>query len=263
MSSFAQQLNKLRIDYESSEERRTAVDSANRFQALDYFLDKYIRTSEAQAHFEKVATEAATVGKKLVQLETWTGRGPVYANHALSDLLDLADLCERLQDVFNTKYGENEFRVFHYSIRNSRTTALTVSWDKDGFENADGIIRSNRLRAQQRLENRSAEREESATDDRPRRREHSNQSDAQGWTRQRTQPFTRRDTREPRENFTPRAPRENFTPREPREPREHFTPREPREPRENFTPREPRDAPVTGPDGRQQIRPRRRVPDSN
>ena len=243
-SSFAQQLNKLRIDYESSEERRAAVDSANRFLALDFFLDKYIRTSEARELFEKSATEAATVGKKLVQLETWSGRGPVHANHSLSDLLDFADLCERMQDVFNMTYGENEFRVFHYSIRNTRTTALTVSWDKDGFENADGIIRSNRLRAQQRLESRSVDREEVEAIERPRRREHGNQqSDFPSWNRQRNfrnddegqrPPRGDRDQRPFRQQYA--GPRDNFTPREPREPRDNFTPREPRD---NFTPREP------------------------
>jgi hypothetical protein len=175
-ASFAQELNTLREQYESNEQTRNDRNQEALIKATDYFLDKYARSKEARVQFEESAREAASFGKKLVQLETWSGRGPVYQHQSLSDMLDFGDLCARMQDYFNLTYGEDEFRVFHYPIRNSRTTALTVSWDKAGFENADGIIRSNRERAQQRLEHREhngrdgREREES--DQRPRRRDY-------------------------------------------------------------------------------------------
>lgn len=289
MSSLSEQLNTLRISYENSEEHRATVDRDARIIATDYFLDKFIRKEESRAVFEQNAKDAATFGKKLLQLETWSGRGPVFSNQSLSDLLDFGDLCDRMQDVFNQFYGEDEFRVFHYPIRNSRTTALTVSWDKSGFENADGIIRSNRLRAQQRLESRDDTREHN--EDRPRRRDHHDDSADTGrpaWIRpqhpQHPRQYENRDNREPRQPFTPREPRENrqYEPRENRqyEPRQPFIPREnrqsyaPREPRQPFTPREPRehqpqrdthedatqtpsgDAPQ---DTRQPLRPRRRI----
>lgn len=274
MSSLSEQLNTLRVNYENNEEHRASVDRDARIIATDYFLDKFIRKDESRALFEQNAKDAATFGKKLLQLETWSGRGPVFSNQSLSDLLDFGDLCDRMQDVFNQFYGEDEFRVFHYPIRNSRTTALTVSWDKSGFENADGIIRSNRLRAQQRLDSRDTrdnrdDARENHDSDRPRRHEHHDDSadtGRPGWIRhqhpqhpQHPRQYEHRDNREPREPrqpFTPREPRENrqyeprqpFIPREPREPRENrqYEPRQsyaPRDPRQPFTPREPRDQP--------------------
>ena len=291
MTSLSEQLNTLRINYENSEEHRASVDRDARIIATDYFLDKFIRKDESRALFEQNAKDAATFGKKLLQLETWSGRGPVFSNQSLSDLLDFGDLCDRMQDVFNQFYGEDEFRVFHYPIRNSRTTALTVSWDKSGFENADGIIRSNRLRAQQRLDSRDTRdtrdnrdnRDDTREhhDDRPRRREHDDAADTgrPAWIRpQNPRPYENRDNREPRQPFTPREPREHrqyeprqpFTPRdsreprqyEPREPRQSYVPREPRHP---FTPREPREDATVTPAGdapqdtRQPLRPRRRI----
>jgi hypothetical protein len=284
MTSFSEQLNTLRVNYENSEEHRATVDRDARIIATDYFLDKFIRKDESRALFEQNAKDAATFGKKLLQLETWSGRGPVYSNQSLSDLLDFGDLCDRMQDVFNQFYGEDEFRVFHYPIRNSRTTALTVSWDKSGFENADGIIRSNRLRAQQRLDSRDTRDTRDTRDndvrdhhdsDRPRRREHDDSADTgrPAWIRpqhpQHPRQYENRDNREAREprQFTPREPRENrtydprqpFTPREPREPRQYeprenrqYEPRQsytPREPRQPFTPREPREDATATPAG--------------
>lgn len=277
MTSLSDQLNTLRINYENSEEHRATVDRDARIIATDYFLDKFIRKDESRALFEQNAKDAATFGKKLLQLETWSGRGPVFSNQSLSDLLDFGDLCDRMQDVFNQFYGEDEFRVFHYPIRNSRTTALTVSWDKSGFENADGIIRSNRLRAQQRLDSRDTRDTRDNRDnrdndahgdhhesDRPRRREHHDDSADTGrpaWSRPQHPQYPRqyenrdnREPREPRQPFTPREPREHrpyeprqpFIPREPRqyeprEPRQSYAPRDPRDQRQPFTPREPRE----------------------
>jgi hypothetical protein len=165
-NNLAQELNNLRIEYETNDSVRTSRNREAVIKATDHFLDTLVRSSEASKLFETNAREAASFGKKLVQLVTWSGRGPTYLNQTLSELLDFGDLCARFQDYFDATYGTDEFRVFHYPIRNTRTTALTVSWDKSGFDNADGIIRSNRERAQQRLESRGSE------DQRPRRREY-------------------------------------------------------------------------------------------
>ena len=225
-NNLSQELNSLRTEYESSESVRTARDREAVIKATDHFLDSLVRSDEAVSLFEKSAREAASYGKKLVQLVTWSGRGPTYLNQTLSELLDFGDLCARLQDYFDTTYGTDEFRVFHYPVRNTRTTALTVSWDKAGFDNADGIIRSNRERAQQRLESRT---DNQAPDQRPRRREYVDQP--REFQNREPREF---NNREPRE-FNNREPRE-FNNREPRE----FNNREPREPRE-FQNREPRE----------------------
>ena len=153
-NNFSHELNNLRIEYDTNEQIRNTRNREAVIKATDHFLDTLVRSEEAIKQFETNAREAASYGKKLIQLVTWSGRGPTYLNQTLSELLDFGDLCARLQDYFDTTYGTDEFRVFHYPIRNTRTTALTVSWDKAGFDNADGIIRSNRERAQQRLESR-------------------------------------------------------------------------------------------------------------
>jgi hypothetical protein len=198
-TGFAQELNTLREQYETNEQVRNDRNQLALIKANDYFLDKYVRSESGRRLFEESAREAASFGKKLVQLETWSGRGPVYQHQSLSDLLDFGDLCALIQDYLNVTYGEDEFRVFHYPIRNSRTTALTVSWDKAGFENADGIIRSNRERAQQRLEHRDHHdgdhREDRHRDDSgPRRRDYEYSSgDHQNGTPRRFQGRDRHD----------------------------------------------------------------------
>jgi hypothetical protein len=150
--SLAAELNNLRIEYETNESVRNTRNQEAVIKATDHFLDTLIRSDNAKSQFEESAREAAGFGKKLVQIISWSGRGPTFLNQSLNDLLDFGDMCARLQDFFDASYGTNEFRVFHYPVRNTRTTALTVSWDKTGFDNADGIIRSNRERAQQRLD---------------------------------------------------------------------------------------------------------------
>jgi hypothetical protein len=162
--NFAEQLNTLRNEYDSDEKIRTERNEDSKISATKFFLNDLLASPEAQRSFQQNALEAATYGKKLVQLASWTGRGPVHANSSLNELLDFGDLGARMQDWLNITYGEDEFRVFHYAVRNTRTTALTVSWDKSGFENADGIIRANRERALHRNEFR------------PRRQEHGAES---------------------------------------------------------------------------------------
>ena len=259
-ANFADILNKLRNEYENDASVRSARNYDSVIKATDYFIDTYVRSNEARAAFEASAIEAATFGKKLIHLVSWSGRGPIYANQALSDLLDSGDLCARLQDWFNESYGEDQFRVFHYPIRSSRTTALTVSWDKAGFENADGILRSNRERAQQRLEQRHQHvenRQQNEEDDRPqrpRRREYDEPRE------QRT--YQPRDEQREQRTYQPRdeqREQRTYQPRdEQREPREQRTyhprtyhPRDNDEgqrsyqPRNNYQPRDQSSAPRT------------------
>lgn len=157
--SFSDQLNQLRVEFESNEAIRTERLLDAKIAATQYFLTTLLSSPEAQEQFQTNALSAAGLGKKLVQLTSWSGRGPVHVNTSLCELLDTGDLIARMQDWLDETYGSDGFRVFHYPIRNSRTTALTVSWDKAGFENADGIIRANRERAQQRSEYRSENRD--------------------------------------------------------------------------------------------------------
>jgi hypothetical protein len=128
MTSLSEQLNTLRVNYENSEEHRANVDRDARIIATDYFLDKFIRKDESRALFEQNAKDAATFGKKLLQLETWSGRGPVFSNQSLSDLLDFGDLCDRMQDVFNQFYGEDEFPTTSkiYDILNYKGKNLSI-----------------------------------------------------------------------------------------------------------------------------------------
>jgi hypothetical protein len=206
-NNLSNELNNLRLEYDTNESVRNTRNREAVIKATDHFLDTLVRSEEAIKQFETNAREAASYGKKLIQLVTWSGRGPTYLNQTLSELLDFGDLCARLQDYFDTTYGTDEFRVFHYPIRNTRTTALTVSWDKAGFDNADGIIRSNRERAQQRLESR----------DQPQQRFESRDQSQRFESRDQSQRFESRDQSQ---RFESRDQSQRFESRE-RPPRHH------------------------------------------
>ena len=218
--SFSDQLNKLRVEFETNDDIRSARLQEAKVKATQYFLTTLLSAPDAQQQFESSAMSAAGLGKKLVQLTSWSGRGPVYSNTSLCELLDTGDLISRMQDWLDETYGADGFRVFHYPIRNSRTTALTVSWDKAGFDNADGIIRANRERAQQRSEHRSENRDQRGhvaeqdqdQEDEPPTKSHSDNGHRQRFNGQRggySQSGQRRYTGPSRAEEEPRI----FTPR--------------------------------------------------
>lgn len=124
-----------------------------REQAAEHFLENFLSGATATKQFENLVLHRNRLRQHTARLVTWQGRGPTYLDQALSDLLDLGDLLQRLQDHLDSTYGANEFRVFNHHVRGSRnrTMALTVSWDKERFENVDSIIENNRQHALERL----------------------------------------------------------------------------------------------------------------
>ena len=122
-----------------------------REQAAEHFLQELLANDTATTQFESLALHRSKCGQKTVRLTQWQGRGPAYLDQSLSDLLDLGDLLQRMQDFLDERYGSSTFRVFNHRVRKTRNVALVVSWDTEGFENVDLIIAHNRQKAQQRL----------------------------------------------------------------------------------------------------------------
>lgn len=123
-----------------------------REQAVEHFLEELLSGPTASKQFETLAIHRNKLGQKTARLAQWQGRGPTYLDQCLSDLLDIGDLLQRMQDHLDSTYGPGEFRVFNHRVRGNRnrTVSLTVSWNKEGFENVDSIIENNRQRAQER-----------------------------------------------------------------------------------------------------------------
>lgn len=123
-----------------------------REQAAEHFLQDLLASETSVTQFEELALHRSKCGQKTVRLTQWQGRGPTYLDQSLSDLLDLGDLLQRMQDFLDERYGTSTFRVFNHRVRKTRNVALVVSWDQEGFENVDLIIAHNRQKAQQRQE---------------------------------------------------------------------------------------------------------------
>lgn len=149
-----------------------------REQAAEHFLESLLSGKTASSEFEQNTLHRNKTGQQTVRLSQWQGRGPTYLDQSLSDLLDLGDLLQRMQDYLDSTYGAGEFRVFNHRVRGNRnrTVSLTVSWNKEGFENVDSIIKNNRERALERQQrhadglNRGSDDEEEDQQSRPPRR---------------------------------------------------------------------------------------------
>ena len=129
-------------------------DYANHVRQLasEHFLEQFFTGKDVSAEFENLVVHRNKLGQQTARVALWTGRGPTYLDQSLSDLLDLGDLLQRMQDHLDATYGVGEFRVFNHRVRGNRnrTMSLTVSWDKERFENVDRIIEENRLHAAKR-----------------------------------------------------------------------------------------------------------------
>lgn len=130
-------------------------------QARSKFLSSLISSSEAWDSFcENARNSVKYYGRKTTSLQKWTGVGPNENGHSLADLLDLGTLLDDIQEVLDERAGKGNFIVFKHSItggtRGPRRYSLTVSWDKERFDNAESIIRTERERAVQRKEQRNS-----------------------------------------------------------------------------------------------------------
>lgn len=154
-NSFVAQLRADSEKYQDSTSREEYCDRV-REQAAEHFLDKYLASKEATDAFRELSSHRSKLGLWTVRLVQWQNRGPTYLDQSLSDLLDLGDLLQRMQDHLDVNYGVGEFRVFNHRVHgdNNRMVSLTVSWDKAGFENIDTIIEKNRQRAHEWRERR-------------------------------------------------------------------------------------------------------------
>lgn len=156
-SSLADELVSLSEQYKNDQEARIAWRQESVDVANQYFYDSLLASEEAwDAFTQKAYDSAKTSGNKTCRLSTWTGRGPSYRGQFLSDLLDLDNLLERFQDLFNERCGEGKFMVFKNPIvkgNGPRRFALTVSWDSDRFDNARSIITRSRESALEYKEN--------------------------------------------------------------------------------------------------------------
>jgi hypothetical protein len=123
-----------------------------RENAAEHFLKQLLTSEEARANMEQLITHRTIIKQKTALVHRWQGRGDTYMEQSLSDLLDLGDLLQRMQDFLDSTYGSGRFRIFNHQIRRTRDTALTISWTPEGFQNLDDIILRNRARAQERLE---------------------------------------------------------------------------------------------------------------
>lgn len=154
-NKFVNRVRSLNETYDTDESTRATWLTEFRESANEHFLKSLLSSDQAVDDFETNVQDSAKLGKKTVQLTSWTGRGPTHKNQSLSDLLDVGDLVQRMQDFLDLRYGEKQFMVFNHNISSKhgqRTTALTVSWNPEGFENAEGILETNRQRAVQRME---------------------------------------------------------------------------------------------------------------
>lgn len=119
--------------------------------AAEHFLTELLSGPLSSKKFEENAMHRNKLGQQTVRLTQWQGRGPVQLDQSLSDLLDLGDLLQRMQDHLDSTYGSGEFRVFNHLVKGNRARgrmiSLTVSWNKERFENVDEIITNNRERA--------------------------------------------------------------------------------------------------------------------
>lgn len=125
-----------------------------REQAAEHFLNELLSGDSAVKQFEELTVHRNKLGQQTVRLTQWQGRGPTHLDQSLSDLLDIGDLLQRMQDHLDATYGQGTFRVFNHRVRGSRnrTVSLTVSWNKEKFENVDSIIENNRQRALERVQ---------------------------------------------------------------------------------------------------------------
>ena len=85
-----------------------------REQAAEHFLQDLLGSESSATQFEELALHRSKCGQKTVRLTQWQGRGPTYLDQSLSDLLDLGDLLQRMQDFLDERYGASTFRVFNH-----------------------------------------------------------------------------------------------------------------------------------------------------
>lgn len=220
-SSLVEELLTLNKEYEENPDARTTWKLELTQEASDSFVNSLLASDEAWTLFQQSARVAAKSGKSSVRLgDTWVGRGPQVNSQFLSDLLDLGDLVECLQTVLDERLGEGLTKVFNHQIatnvrRGPPKYALVVSWNQEGFKQANEILAGNRERAEERLKNAMRRRDErqdgevSGGEDegspRPRRRDRDDHDDRPRRNN------TDRDSR-PRRNNTDRdsRPRRNY-----------------------------------------------------
>lgn len=166
-------VSQLQADAEKYQDSAAQEDycAETRENAAEFFLQEYLSSPAATKKFEELALHRQKLGQQTARLLQWQGRGPEHLGQSISDLLDLGDLLQRMQDYLDMTYGPGEFRVFNHHVRGNRnrTVSLTVSWKKDGFENVDSIVENNRQRALERMqrqkENRARGGDEDEDDD--------------------------------------------------------------------------------------------------
>ena len=133
--------------------------------ATEYFLETLLTSPTACATMEAemLARAKTSPNARTYRLSSWTGSGPTYQGQHLSELLDIGDLLQRMQDFLDENYrsgeGENEkrLRVFNCPASQARgrpqtrgRTNLIISWNKEKFSTADAIIEANRKAALER-----------------------------------------------------------------------------------------------------------------
>jgi len=82
-----------------------------REEAAQHFLSTLLASDTARQQFETNALHRSRLGSKTVRLTQWQGRGPTHLDQALSDLLDLGDLLQKMQDYLDETYGSGQLRV--------------------------------------------------------------------------------------------------------------------------------------------------------
>lgn len=150
-TSFVEQLESDAVKYKDSTAQEEYCAQI-REQAAEHFLELFLSSPKATKEFEELALHRNKMNQQTARLAQWQGRGPTYLDQSLSDLLDLGDLLQRMQDHLDATYGAGKFRVFNHRVRGNRNRliSLTVSWDSEGFENVDSIVENNRKYALER-----------------------------------------------------------------------------------------------------------------
>jgi hypothetical protein len=123
--------------------------AAVREEAAEHFLETLLTSEKAVASFLELTAHRNKIRQKTSCVARWQGRGDTYKEQSVSDLLDLGDLLQRMQDYLDATYGPY-FRIFNHQVQRTRDTSLTVSWNPDGFAKLDDIIKRNRERATER-----------------------------------------------------------------------------------------------------------------
>lgn len=248
-NTFVSQLAANTEEYKDTALRETYCSQVREL-AAEHFLQKLLASPEARTNFEASALHRSkSCDQKTVRLEQWQGRGPAYLDQCLSDLLDLGDLVQRLQDHLDQTYGRDSFRVFNHPVRKTRSMALVVSWDASGFSNADDILQRNRAKAQERQERLLHRRDgEEEDEEEAQTQSHSRPAPRRNYDDDRRQPAPRRnysDTRGRRFDNDSRGPPRREDQSRGRAPSNYQSDRQPREQRESREPREretPQDA---------------------